>query len=67
VDRKEAALPGGFYRDRLKREQARHRQSQTQSENEKELKIVRVSFRPSRAIQSEVISYSLLVNQFKPG
>jgi hypothetical protein len=29
-------LPGEFYRDRLKREQARHRQRQNEPENEKE-------------------------------
>ena len=33
---KEAVLPGEFYRDRLKREQARHRQRQNEPENEKE-------------------------------
>ena len=32
----EAVLPGGFYRDRLKREQARHRQRQNKPEDEEE-------------------------------
>ena len=34
--RKETVLPGKFYRDRLKREQSRHRKRQSGPENEKE-------------------------------
>ena len=34
---KEAVLPGELYRDRLKREQARHRERQDEQENETEL------------------------------
>ena len=34
-DGKEAVLPGQLYRDRLKREQARHRRRQNEPENDK--------------------------------
>ena len=51
-----AVLQGQFYRDRLQREQARHKWRQNEPENEKgpELEnIAKVSMRLSRVIQSE--------------